>query len=57
MAPYQVIGPIARQIRVCDKRGVIGRYTAFGRVVHGQDVVDVIQQGDVVFKATVTKDG
>jgi len=32
-----------------------GRYTAFGRVIHGQDVVDVIQQGDVVERANVTK--
>ncbi len=33
-----------------------GRYTAFGRVIHGQDVVDVIQQGDVVVRAVVRKD-
>jgi peptidylprolyl isomerase len=31
-----------------------GRYTAFGRVVVGQDVVDALQQGDVVLKATIT---
>jgi len=33
-----------------------GRYTAFGRVVYGQDVVDVIQQGDVVVRAVVGRD-
>ena len=33
-----------------------GRYTAFGQVIHGQDVVDAIQQGDVVLRAVVTKD-
>ena len=33
-----------------------GRYTSFGQVIHGQDVVDVIQQGDVVVRAGVTKD-
>ncbi len=32
-----------------------GRYTAFGRVIHGQDVVDVVQQGDVVVHVTATK--
>ena len=34
-----------------------GRYTAFGQVVQGQDVVDMIQQGDVVVRATLTKSG
>ena len=33
-----------------------GRYTAFGRVIHGQDIVDVIRQGDVVVRAMVVKD-
>ncbi|MDX1420091.1 MAG: HEAT repeat domain-containing protein, partial [Rubricoccaceae bacterium] len=31
-----------------------GRYTAFGRVVVGQEVVDAIQVGDRVLKATIT---
>src|SRR5690606_29766725 len=31
-----------------------GRYTAFGRVVAGQDAADRIRQGDVVLKAVVT---
>lgn len=31
-----------------------GRYTAFGRVVVGQDVVDALRQGDAVLKAVVT---
>ncbi len=31
------------------------RYTAFGRVIYGQDVVDVIQQGDVVVRAVVER--
>ncbi len=30
-----------------------GRYTVFGRVVQGQDVVDLILQGDRVLKATI----
>ena len=30
-----------------------GRYTAFGRVVQGQDVVDAIRQGDRVVRASV----
>lgn len=30
-----------------------GHYTAFGRVIHGQDVVDRIQVGDVVVRARV----
>ncbi|WP_420454739.1 peptidylprolyl isomerase [Rubrivirga sp.] len=33
-----------------------GRYTAFGRVVEGQDVVDQIMQGDVVRRARVVAD-
>ncbi|MDX1440704.1 MAG: peptidylprolyl isomerase, partial [Rubricoccaceae bacterium] len=33
-----------------------GRYSAFGRVIHGQDVVDAIQQGDVVVRARITRD-
>lgn len=33
-----------------------GLYTAFGQVIHGQDVVDSIQQGDVVVRAVVTRD-
>ena len=32
-----------------------GRYTAFGRVVRGQDVVDRILQGDVVRRARVVR--
>jgi peptidylprolyl isomerase len=31
-----------------------GRYTAFGRVVQGQDVVDAIRQGDRVLRASVS---
>jgi cyclophilin family peptidyl-prolyl cis-trans isomerase len=30
-----------------------GRYTAFGRVVRGQDVVDALLQGDRVLEARV----
>ena len=33
-----------------------GRYTAFGRVVEGQDVVDQILQGDLVVEARVERD-
>ncbi|MEP0548487.1 MAG: HEAT repeat domain-containing protein [Rhodothermales bacterium] len=33
-----------------------GRYTAFGRVVRGQDVVDELLQGDRVLRATVQPD-
>ncbi|WP_412070228.1 peptidylprolyl isomerase [Rubrivirga sp. IMCC43871] len=33
-----------------------GRYTAFGRVVEGQDVVDAILQGDLVRRARVEPD-
>ena len=33
-----------------------GRYTAFGRVVEGQSVVEAIVQGDVVRRARVTRD-
>ena len=33
-----------------------GRYTAFGRVVAGQDVVDRILQGDVVRRARIVRD-
>lgn len=33
-----------------------GRYTAFGRVVEGQDVVDAILQGDLVRRARVEAD-
>ena len=33
-----------------------GRYTAFGRVVEGQDVVDAILQGDLVREARVEPD-
>jgi cyclophilin family peptidyl-prolyl cis-trans isomerase len=31
-----------------------GRYTAFGRVVRGLDVVDSLQPGDVITHVTVT---
>ena len=34
-----------------------GRYTAFGQVIQGQDVVDRIRQGDLVVRAVVVKDG
>jgi cyclophilin family peptidyl-prolyl cis-trans isomerase/HEAT repeat protein len=34
-----------------------GRYTAFGRVVAGQDVIDAIQMGDRVIRATVRPAG
>lgn len=33
-----------------------GRYTAFGQLIYGQDVVDRVQQGDVVVRATISKD-
>ncbi|MBC14701.1 MAG: peptidylprolyl isomerase [Rhodothermaceae bacterium] len=33
-----------------------GRYTAFGQVVDGQDVVDQILQGDVVRRARIVRD-
>ncbi len=33
-----------------------GRYTAFGRVVEGQDVVDQLLQGDVIRRARVVPD-
>ena len=33
-----------------------GRYTAFGRVVAGQDVVDRVLQGDVVRRARIVRD-
>lgn len=33
-----------------------GRYTAFGRVLEGQDVVDAIMQGDLVQRARVIRD-
>ena len=32
------------------------RYKVFGQVIHGQDMVDQIQHGDVVVRAAVTKD-
>lgn len=32
-----------------------GRYTAFGRVVAGQEVVDALGQGDLVRRATLTR--
>lgn len=34
-----------------------GRYAVFGRVVHGMEVVDRIQQGDRIRKATVIEEG
>ena len=33
-----------------------GRYTAFGQVVDGQDVVDQILQGDLVRRARIVRD-
>lgn len=30
-----------------------GKHTVFGKVTHGQDVVDSIRQGDMIFKAKV----
>ena len=33
-----------------------GRYTAFGRVVEGQDVVDQLLQGDLVREARIERD-
>lgn len=33
-----------------------GKHTVFGRVIKGQNVVDSIQQGDKIIKATVTGD-
>ena len=33
-----------------------GRYTAFGRVIHGQDIVDMVQQGEVMVRAVVGRD-
>lgn len=33
-----------------------GRYTAFGHVVHGQEAVDQMRQGDVVVEARITRD-
>jgi peptidylprolyl isomerase len=34
-----------------------GKHTVFGRVVKGQDVVDVIQQGDKIEKITIIRNG
>ena len=33
-----------------------GRYTAFGRIVAGEDVLDALQQGDLVTRATIVPD-
>jgi peptidyl-prolyl cis-trans isomerase B (cyclophilin B) len=30
-----------------------GRHTVFGKVIHGQDVVDAIRQGDTMASVTV----
>ena len=35
--------------------GLDGRYAVFGRVVDGMEVVDAIQQGDRITKATITQ--
>ncbi len=39
----------------CPQPHLNGKHTVFGRVVKGQDVVDSIRQGDMIFKATAAE--